>query len=140
MERLVALLPAGVWLLGAAFALAAAAPEPGSVAELRERARAILGAIEERELPLPEAQAEVERLRRDLEALGEAEGWIPVTRRLAVAITRPADLLPELAEECPLFFEEELVTLCPLDLGRSAIWGNRVLVCEFVCAPGAADR
>jgi len=110
----------------------AAAP---SVSELRERARDILAGVQEREVPLSTARRQIEQLLRDLKAVGEAEGWTPVNRRLEMTIARPEDLRPTLTEECPLFFEEELIQLCPLDQSRSEIWGNQVLVCEFACAP-----
>lgn len=108
---------------------------PGSVDELRERARDILAGVQEREVPLAVARRQIEQLLRDLKAVGEVEGWTPVNRRLEMTIARPEDLRPTLTEECPLFFEEELIRLCPLDQSRSEIWGNQVLVCEFACAP-----
>lgn len=104
--------------------------------ELRERARRVLRGIHDRRLPMAEARREVERIRRDLLALGEAEGWTPVVRRLEIPIPRRQDLGPALSEECPLFFEEELVRFCPVDASHSEIWGDQVLVCGFTCAPG----
>ncbi len=131
--------------LGSAFVLVSAGhpaanqteplANPGSVDDLRERAREILAGVQEREVPLSVARREIEQLLRDLKAVGEAEGWTPVNRRLEMTIARPEDLRPTLTEECPLFFEEELIQLCPLDQSRSEIWGNQVLVCEFACAP-----
>ncbi len=131
--------------LGTAFLLASAglayeyqtesAAAPATINELRERARDILAGVQEREVPLPTARRQIEQLLRDLKAVGEAEGWTPVNRRLEMTIARPEDLRPTLTEECPLFFEEELIQLCPLDQSRSEIWGNQVLVCEFACAP-----
>lgn len=142
MTRLRPLLAA---LLGWGLSVAAAWPAPGgqpepgaeppSVEELRDRAREILVGVHEREVPLAEARRQVERLLRDLKDLGDAEGWIPENRRLEVTIARPEDLGPTITEDCPLFFEEELIRLCPLDQSRSEIWGNQVLVCEFACAP-----
>lgn len=111
------------------------APAPVSVDDLRERAREILAGVQEREVPLSVARRQIEALLRDLKAVGEAEGWTPVNRRLEMTIARPEDLRPTLTEECPLFFEEELTQLCPLDQSRSEIWGNQVLVCGFACAP-----
>ena len=132
-------------VLGSALVLAAAglasedqtasAAAPATIGELRERARDILAGVQEREVPLPTARRQIEQLLRDLKAVGEAEGWTPVNRRLEMTIARPEDLRPTLTEECPLFFEEELIQLCPLDQSRSEIWGNQVLVCEFACAP-----
>ena len=131
--------------LGTGFVLASAglasqdrtapAPDPPSVSELRERARDILAGVQEREVPLSAARRQIEQLLRDLKAVGEAEGWTPVNRRLEMTIARPEDLRPTVTEECPLFFEEQLIQLCPLDQSRSEIWGNQVLVCEFACAP-----
>ena len=109
--------------------------EPRSVGELRDRARDILAGVQEREVPLAEARRQVEQLLRDLKAVGEAEGWSPRRRRLEMTIAQPEDLRPTLTENCPLFFEEELIRLCPLDQSRSEIWGSQVLVCEFACAP-----
>lgn len=132
--------------LGSAFVLfspglsAAGQPAPAALAsvdELRERAREILAGVQEREVPLSVARRQIEQLLRELKAVGEAEGWTPVNRRLEMTIARPEDLRPTLTEECPLFFEEELIQLCPLDQSRSEIWGNQVLVCEFACAPEA---
>ncbi len=136
----------GAIALGSAFALASMAgvppapqaepsAEPLSVGELRDRAREILAGVQEREVPLSVARRQIEQLLRDLKAVAEAEGWTPVNRRLEMTIARPEDLRPTLTEECPLFFEEELTQLCPLDQSRSEIWGNQVLVCEFACAP-----
>ncbi len=128
--------------LGSALVLAAAGltaedqtESAATVSELRERARDILAGVQEREVPLSTARRQIEQLLRDLRAVGEAEGWTPVNRRLEMTIARPEDLRPTLTEECPLFFEEELIQLCPLDQSRSEIWGNQVLVCEFACAP-----
>ncbi len=131
--------------LGTAFVLAAAglasqdptgpAAAPTTISELRERARDILAGVQEREVPLSTARRQIEQLLQDLKAVGEAEGWTPENRRLEMTIARPEDLRPTLTEECPLFFEEELIQLCPLDQSRSEIWGNQVLVCEFACAP-----
>ena len=132
--------------LGSAFALASMGgllpgpqTEPGaelrSIGELRDRAREILAGVQEREVPLAEARRQVEQLLRDLKAVGAAEGWTPANRRLEMTIARPEDLRPTVTEECPLFFEEELIQLCPLDQSRSEIWGSQVLVCEFACAP-----
>ena len=136
----------GAIALGSAFALASMAgvppapqaepsAEPLSVGELRDRAREILAGVQEREVPLSVARRQIEQLLRDLKAVAEAEGWTPVNRRLEMTIARPEDLRPTVTEECPLFFEEELIQLCPLDQSRSEIWGNQVLVCEFACAP-----
>ena len=131
--------------LGIAFVLASAglasqdptgpAAAPTTISELRERARDILAGVQEREVPLSTARRQIEQLLQDLKAVGEAEGWTPENRRLEMTIARPEDLRPTLTEECPLFFEEELIQLCPLDQSRSEIWGNQVLVCEFACAP-----
>ena len=131
--------------LGTAFVLASAglasqdptgpAVAPTTISELRERARDILDGVQEREVPLSTARRQIEQLLQDLKAVGEAEGWTPENRRLEMTIARPEDLRPTLTEECPLFFEEELIQLCPLDQSRSEIWGNQVLVCEFACAP-----
>lgn len=143
-------MPPGVrrGLLGAvllpAMILAVPAQPPRSAAgsaaveALRGRAREILDEVQALTLSLTEARIRVERLLRDLEAVGEAEGWAPVRRQLEVTIARPETVGLQIEEECPLFYEEELVQLCPLDQSRSEIWGNQVLVCGFACAPEAA--
>ena len=129
------MLPAGAGVSGASPPAADQQDAPLPVGALRERARAILSEVQEQGLALSEARRRVELLLRDLEALGEAEGWSPLRRRLEITIARPEEIGPALAETCPLFFEEELVRLCPLDQARSEIWGSRVLVCAFACAP-----
>ena len=111
-----------------------------AVEELRERAREILAKVQALDLSLREARVLVERLRRDLKAVGEAEGWTPVARRLEIPLARPDASGLRIEEECPLFYEEELVQLCPLDLSRSEIWGSQVLVCGFACAPEPSGR
>ncbi len=105
------------------------------IAELRREAREILRRVERQELELPAARVEVERLRRTLVRLGEEGGWEPSRRALEMSIRRPDRVENINFDDCPLFFEEELVELCPLDLGRSEIWGNQVIRCEFLCAP-----
>ena len=135
-RRLAAGLVAALALSGGA-AVAGQTPV-ASLEALRERARGILQRIHDRELSAGDARPLVERLRMDLVALGEVRGWKPVSRRLEITITDPGAIGPGLAEACPLFFEEELVRFCPLDPGRSAIWGDQVVVCEFACAPAEA--
>jgi len=115
-----------------------AAPE--SLGDLRDEARSIVREIQDLELGLSEARSRVERLLRDLTALSRAEGWTPVFQRLEVTIARPGENENQTFEECPLFFEEELTRLCPLDQGRSEIWGSQVLVCVFACAPALPER
>ena len=119
---------------------APSAAESATVAELRREARAILREVEDHALPLTAARVRVERLLTALKGLGEAEGWAPIARRLELTIARPDDLDVRLEEECPLFYEEELVELCPLDASRSEIWGNQVLVCAFLCVPPDRER
>ncbi len=110
-------------------------PPEDPVAELRTRAREILTRVERQALELPEARVEVEQLRRTLVAVGERDGWTPTRRTLEMAIARPDRMMNVNFDDCPLFYEEELVALCPLDAGQSEIWGNQVIVCEFLCAP-----
>ncbi len=105
------------------------------IADLRSRAQDILGRVERQELELPEARKEVEELRRSLIEIGKRDGWTPTRRALEMPISRPDRMARLNFDDCPLFYEEELVELCPLDLGRSEIWGNRVIVCDFLCAP-----
>lgn len=127
-------------LLLAGVATLAGQSPVSSLEELRERARAILQQIHDRELSAEQARPLVERIRLDLVELGEARGWEPVPRRLELTVSDPEDIGPALADACPLFFEEELVQFCPVDPNRSEIWGDQVVVCEFACAPTGTER
>ncbi len=140
---------ATVALAGLASLLPAAASEPrqwpaasgsATARELRREARSILREVEDHQLSLTAARVRVERLLNALKGLAEAEGWTPIPRRLELTIARPDDLDMRIEEECPLFYEEELVELCPLDASRSEIWGNQVLVCAFLCVPPDQER
>lgn len=127
-------------LLGG-LSLAARSPQPDrpagpdSVDELRAVGLGILESLRESAASLEEARAGVERLRRALVALGEAEGWTPERRRLELSIARPDDPAAAPIEDCPLFLEEDLVRLCPLDQSRSELWSDQVVVCVYACAP-----
>ena len=121
------------------FPLLGAQP-PGPVGDLRNQARDVLHRVENQELALSDARVEVERLRRALIELGERHGWTPTRRALEISIRRPDRILNINFDDCPLFYEEELVDLCPLDLGQSEIWGNQVIRCEFLCAPSERSR
>ena len=114
-------------------------PPAAAVEELRDRARTILAEVQALTLPLAEARVLVERLLRDLHATGEEEGWTPTRRRLEIHLPGTDRFGFRIEEECPLFYEEELIQLCPLDLSRSEIWGSQVLVCGFACAPEGSD-
>lgn len=102
---------------------------------LRAEGLGLLESLREGAIGLPEARAGVERLRRSLVALGEAGGWTPAPRRLELSIARPGEAAAAPVEDCPLFLEEDLVRLCPLDQSRSELWGDRVVVCQYACAP-----
>ena len=130
-------MPPGVrrGLLGAvllpAMILAVPAQPPRSAAgsaaveALRGRAREILDEVQALTLSLTEARIRVERLLRDLEAVGEAEGWAPVRRQLEVTIARPETVGLQIEEECPpLPTKRSWCRLCPLDQSRSEIWGK----------------
>lgn len=108
---------------------------PDSVDGLRAVGLGILESLRESAASLEEARAGVERLRRALVALGEAEGWTPERRRLELSIARPDDPAAAPIEDCPLFLEEDLVRLCPLDQSRSELWSDQVVVCVYACAP-----
>lgn len=111
------------------------ASAPGSIDGLRAEGLGLLESLREGAIGLPEARAGVERLRRSLVALGEASGWTPSPRRLELSIARPGQATAAPVEDCPLFLEENLVRLCPLDQSRSELWSDRVVVCQYACAP-----
>lgn len=125
-------IPAGP---GSAAGLAPAARQEASVASLRADGLDILEALRERRIGLGEARSRVERLRRALADLAEREGWTPARRRLELPIARPGDRSAAPIEDCPLFLEEDLVRLCPVDPSRSELWSDQVVVCEYACAP-----
>ena len=108
---------------------------PASVDALRAEGLGLLESLREGVIGLPEARAGVERLRRSLVELGEASGWTPSPRRLELSIARPGEAPAAPVEDCPLFLEENLVQLCPLDQSRSELWSDRVVVCQYACAP-----
>lgn len=112
-----------------------ASPQDTSVASLRAEGLDILAALRERRIDLGEARGRVERLRRALAELAEREGWTPARRRLELSIARPGDRSAAPIEGCPLFLEEDLVRLCPVDPSRSELWSDQVVVCEYACAP-----
>lgn len=120
---------------GPAAGLAPAARQEASVASLRADGLDILEALRERRIGLGEARSRVERLRRALADLAEREGWTPARRRLELPIARPGDRSAAPIEDCPLFLEEDLVRLCPVDPSRSELWSDQVVVCEYACAP-----
>lgn len=107
------------------------------MASLRADGLDILEALRERRIGLGEARGRVERLRRALTDLAEREGWTPDRRRLELSIARPGDRSAAPIEGCPLFLEEDLVRLCPVDPSRSELWSDQVVVCEYACAPEA---
>ena len=120
---------------GPAAGRAPAARQEASVASLRADGLDILEALRERRIGLGEARGRVERLRRALADLAEREGWTPARRRLELPIARPGDRSAAPIEDCPLFLEEDLVRLCPVDPSRSELWSDQVVVCEYACAP-----
>ena len=113
----------------------ASSASPASVDALRAEGLGLLESLREGVIGLPEARAGVERLRRSLVELGEASGWTPSPRRLELSIARPGEAAAAPVEDCPLFLEENLVRLCPLDQSRSELWSDRVVVCQYACAP-----
>lgn len=120
-----------------AVGLAPASSQEATVASLRAEGLDILEALRERRIGLGEARGRVERLRRALAELAEREDWTPARRRLELSIARPGDPSAAPIEDCPLFLEEDLVRLCPVDPSRSELWSDQVVVCEYACAPEA---
>ncbi len=128
-----------LWLFLPAQAETVSAAQAGTISQLRDQARDILERVESQDIALTEARTEVEHLRRRLIEIGKQQGWAPTRRALEMPVRRPEQLASLDFDDCPLFFEEELVELCPLDLGRSEIWGDQMVVCGFLCAPRLGD-
>ena len=110
--------------------LAVAQPE-----ELETRAREIVRKNQEGEITISEARRQVQLLLKDLKAWSKTSGTELETRTavFAAPATAPGELLT--VDRCPLFHEESLKRLCPLDVSRSEVWGGSVVFCRYECAP-----
>ena len=104
-------------------------------AALQERAEKIVRQNQENEITIVEARRQVELLLRDLKKWsGEAKvELVRRTRTFSAPARAPGEALT--ADRCPLFFEEDLERLCPLDFSRSEVWGASVVFCRYLCTP-----
>ena len=115
--------------------LAAARPadQESELSEFRERAESIIKERQQLEITTREAQRKVQLLLKDLRQWSkdydvELETR---TRTYGTSEERVEEMLT--ADRCPLFYEEELHELCPLDLARSEVWGGSVVFCRYLC-------
>lgn len=105
------------------------------LAELQERAETILSQNQKNEITTSEARRKVQLLLKDLEKWSVKHDV--ELERLTRTFSSPAVGSGEIltADRCPLFFEEKLERLCPLDLSRSEVWGVSIVFCRYRCAP-----
>jgi hypothetical protein len=106
--------------------------------ELQERAEKILSQNQENEITTFEARRRVQLVLKDLEKWSKKH-QVELDRRTRT-FSSPAVGSNEIltADRCPLFYEEKLKRLCPLDFSRSEVWGASVVFCRYLCAPDAA--
>jgi hypothetical protein len=105
--------------------------------ELQHRGEDILAQNQKNEITTFEARRKVQLLLKDLEKWG-AKHEVELSRRTRT-FSSPAVAPDEVltADRCPLFYEEKLERLCPLDFSRSEVWGASVVFCRYLCAPDA---
>jgi hypothetical protein len=117
-----------------AISAAFAAPQAERSA-LQQRAEKIVRQNQENEITTSEARRRVELLLRDLKKWAEDASiqLVRRTRTFSAPATGPGEVLT--ADRCPLFFEEDLERLCPLDFSRSEVWGASVVFCRYLCTP-----
>jgi hypothetical protein len=122
-------------LLLVPLALAPQANEGPDRKELQGRAEEILRKNQANEITTVEARRQVQLLLKDLKLWSAARGasLTKRTRTFSTPSTGPGEVLT--ADRCPLFFEEDLSRLCPLDLSRSEVWGATVVFCRYYCTP-----
>jgi hypothetical protein len=103
--------------------------------ELEPRAREIVRKSQEGEITISEARRQVQLLLKDLKAWSKAEAVELQTRTSVFASPATGPGEPLTVDRCPLFHEETLKRLCPLDVSRSEVWGAAVVFCRYECAP-----
>jgi hypothetical protein len=103
--------------------------------ELEMRAREIVRRNQEAEITITEARRQVQLLLKDLKAWSKSAdvGLETRTAVFASPATAPGEVLT--VDRCPLFHEESLKRLCPLDVSHSEVWGASVVFCRYECAP-----
>jgi len=103
------------------------------LSELRDEARTILEDRQALEITTSEARRKVQLLLNEFRAWADRHD-VELQSRVRQYRSPEAELDEMLtADRCPLFFEEELNELCPLDLGRSEVWGGKVVHCRYDC-------
>jgi hypothetical protein len=107
----------------------------GELEDLQRRAEKILTQNQQNEITTFEARRKVQLLLKDLEKWSEKH-QVELDRRTRT-FSSPAVGSGEVltADRCPLFYEEKLKRLCPLDFSRSEVWGASVVFCRYLCAP-----
>lgn len=100
---------------------------------LRTRAREILDARQSLELTPSEARRKVQLLLKDFQTWATSHDVELQTRTREYRTPEAGHDETLTADRCPLFFEEELDELCPLDLGRSEVWGAKLVYCRYYC-------
>ena len=86
------------------------------------------------EITTSEARRKVQLLLKELETWAETHDLELETRTRTYTAQAREDEAFVTADSCPLFFEEELDELCPLDLAHSEVWGLEVVYCRYSCA------
>jgi hypothetical protein len=102
---------------------------------LEMRAREIVRKNQDGEITFSEARRQVQLLVKELKAWSKEEGVALQTRTTIFAAPATGPGEPLTVDRCPLFHEEDLKRLCPLDVSRSEVWGAAVVFCRFECAP-----
>jgi hypothetical protein len=115
------------------------ADQANELSQLQDRAEKILSQNQENEITTFEARRKVQLLLKDLEKWS-AKHDVELERRTRT-FSSPAVGSNEIltADRCPLFYEEKLKRLCPLDFSRSEVWGASIVFCRYLCAPEAGE-
>lgn len=100
---------------------------------LRDRAEKIIEQNQSLEIDTVTARRRVQLLLKDMKSWAEENDVELETR--TKTYRSPAKKLDEplTADRCPLFFEENLEDLCPLDLAHSEVWGIDAVFCRYLC-------
>lgn len=121
-----------LWLSVAVLGTALLDPSE-ELATLRSRARTILDARQSLEITPSQARRQVQLLLKDFQAWAKSNDLELQSRTREYRSSEAGHDDSLTADRCPLFFEEELDELCPLDLGRSEVWGGRLVYCRYYC-------
>ena len=125
-----------VTLLAAVLSLASArtaSDKDDELAELYDKAESIIEKSQSLEITMEQARRNVQLLLRDMQAWAESFDVELSRETRTYSSPLKQNGKPLTADRCPLFFEEELHKLCPLDLARSEVWGGEVAFCRYYC-------